>query len=200
MRQTAIMCMIIVFISVILANIITLDELHSPAYFRSLILPISDFHNMAVLGFTSFMVSFLQVSIVLVAGNSMVLLDIFSNFGPVILITGLMVGVFTMLGMIIAYAVRTETTSLLASTFFLILNFILAGIITPVERMSAFMSWISSNLPLTLGLSALKRAVFYNIGLYELMDPIAKLTLYFVVLVIILFAARTYCRSKLTNI
>ena len=195
-----IICMIMMFIAVIFSNIVTLDELHSPAYFRSLILPVSDFYSTLALLFSAFIISFTQILFVLIIGNFMFLLDILSNLFAVSFVTLLLVAIFSLCGMIIAYLVRTETTSLLVSTFFIIMNFILAGIITPVERMSSIMSAISAKLPFTLGLSMLQQSVFYGITIQEMLIPTWFMIMYIFVLTGILYLARAYARSLLKNV
>lgn len=185
-----IISMIIIFVSLIFANIVVLDELHSPAYFRNLILPISDFYAVLSIIFTTLMISLVQVLFVYVIGNSLFMLDIFANFGTIFSISFLLVLIFTLVGALIAYFIKTETTSLLVCTFVIIANFLLSGIIVPVERMGAMMSEFAKILPFTLGLSMLQQSIFYNVQLEELVIPVTLLMCYVVILMVAIYLVR----------
>ena len=65
--------------------------------------------------------------------------------------------------MTIAYFVKTKTTSLLVSAFFLIITILLGGIVYPVERMAPLMSYIAKLVPFTSGISMLQQSIFYNL-------------------------------------
>jgi ABC-type multidrug transport system permease subunit len=167
-----IIVILICFIAVILSNIIVLDELDSPAYFRSFLLPSSRLVFLLSLIGTAFIITFFQATVLLIVAHYSFFLDILNNLSTILPIIFMIIIIYTFYGMLIAYLLRSRTSSLLVSTFLLIVTFILSGAAFPIERMSAVVSSAASSMPFTIALSMLQQNLFYTIPLYEMIPQV----------------------------
>ena len=185
-----VICLLICFIATILANILLLDEIHSPAFLRNQIVPASWITRFLSQFIVLLSVTFIQAMIILLVGYLVFYLDILKSLGTIVIVLLLLVGSYSVIGMIIAYLIRTKTTSLLVSAFFLILNILLGGIVYPVERMAPFMTYLAKLVPFTAGISMLQQSVFYNVSLFSLLPQLARMFFIFLVCVAVLILAR----------
>ena len=185
-----VLSLLICFVATKLSNILLLEEIHSPAFLRNQLVPRSWLISFGSLFLTVLFVTMCQVAVILSMGYFIFYLDILNSLGTLLLVLLLLIGTHILIGMTIAYVVRTKTTSLLVCAFFLMVTLILGGIVYPVERMAAFMSTIASLIPFTAGISMLQQSLFYNVPLAELLEPLVVLILIFYCAAIILCAAR----------
>ncbi len=185
-----IIAILVCFIAVILSNIIVLDEMHSPAYFRGFLIPAFRQVFTASLFLTSFVIMFLQIGVLLLVAHYSFYLDVFENIWTILPVVVLIGVVFSLYGMIIAYAVKNKASSLLVCTFLLVITFILSGTIFPIERMSAFMSALAGSLPFSVSVSMLQQSLFYGIPLSQMGNQFGLLLVHVVFTAIVLAIVR----------
>jgi len=181
-----ILSVMICFISIILGNIVVLDEMHSPAFLRNTIAPVSNFTKTAAIFVTVFAITSVQVSIVLGISAIVFFLDIFSNFLGVIIPLFFLIAIYSAVGMIIGYLIRSQTTGLLVSSFVLLTNLFLSGVVYPVERMAPFMEILANAIPFTSGISMLQQGIFYGTTLRNLLPQLLQLIVIFIGVLVIL--------------
>ena len=167
-----------------------LDEIHSPAFTRNQITPILNFIPALSIFITILAVCLIQSSIILSIGYFVFFMDLGKSIIPIIIVLSLLIGSYSLVGMMIAYLVKTKTTSLLVSSFLLIINLFLGGVVYPIERMSSFMAYLSEIIPFKTGISVLQQSIFYNLSLYDLYPKILQLLFIFIFTGILLFAGR----------
>ncbi|MFH1276453.1 MAG: ABC transporter permease [Candidatus Woesearchaeota archaeon] len=182
--------LLISFIATILSNIILLDEIHSPAFLRNRIAPVSWIVGFISKFTTVLSVTIVQSAIILIIGYFVFFLDIARSIHTIFLVLMLLIGIYSVVGMIIAYIVKTKTTSLLVCSFFLIINLLLGGVVYPIERMAPFMSHFAKLIPFSPGISMLQQSVFYNVSLLSLWPQLLKLVLIFVICLLVMLGAR----------
>lgn len=91
-------------------------------------------------------------------------MGILSNIWLVLLIIFLVSSVFILFGMTLAYLLKSESTTLLISTFFLVFLMFFSGFLLPVERMTKTAAGVANTFPGKLGLDAFSKVVFYGQG------------------------------------
>ena len=188
--------LLISFVATILSNIILLDELHSKAYLRNLILPTSWFTRNLSIFSTIFSITMVQVLIMVGIGYIVYFLDLANGLLAILISMSLIIAIYSIIGFIFAYLIRSKTTSLLVSSFFLIINLLLGGVFYPVERMAPFMSNLAAIIPFSSGISIIQQSVFYGVNIFELTGKIFSLVLILVVCIIILCIARKINQNR----
>ncbi|MBI4146690.1 ABC transporter permease [Candidatus Woesearchaeota archaeon] len=185
-----VLSLLICFVATMLSNILLLEELHSPAFLRNQLMPRSWLVSFGSLFLTVLFVTTCQVLVILLMGYFIFYLDILKSLGTLLAVLLLLIGTHTLIGMTIAYVVRTKTTSLLVCAFFLMVTLILGGVVYPVERMASFMSTVASLIPFTSGISMLQQSLFYNVSLSDLLGPLAILIVIFFGAAVVMCVAR----------
>ncbi len=186
------MIIIIMFISIILSNIVVLNEINSSAYFRSLLLPISDFTIIAGIFVTNLIIVSVQVAVLLAISQIKFGMNITSQLQPLIIATSLISTIFIMIGMIIAYFIKNKQTSILTSVLVSLGLFIYSSIIFPIEGMGKIAAIGASHSPLVVGETLLKKVILFNFP--DVRNEMYILLIYVGVLAIILYLA--FLRNK----
>lgn len=187
-----ILAIMISFVGMVLANIVTLDEIHSPAFLRNNLSRRHAFTQAAALPITILLILLVQTTILLAIGHSFFLLDILSNIIAAFAAILPLIIAYVFIGIIIAYLIPDKSTSLLVCAFLMVVSLFLSGSIYPVERMSSFMVSASHYIPFTIGTSMIQQSVFYGIGLGQMTGQFLKFLLILIMLCILLIASREW--------
>ncbi|MAF50967.1 MAG: hypothetical protein CMH64_02645 [Nanoarchaeota archaeon] len=182
-----ILFLIIIFLSLLVASFISLNNINSPANDRvNLIVKISFSEIMATYASSFFIVS-VPVLAILFLGHFLFKISVFSNLAPTMLLLFLVMSIFIFFGIGLSYLIKKESITLLVSTFVLIAAMFFSGFILPIERMSPLLGNLAVLLPGTLSLQAFKQVVFYDISFNNVFNyVIALIVYYFVMLGIVL--------------
>jgi len=187
-----VLAIMICFISIVLANILTLDEIHSPAFTRNLLAPGTQLSRLLALFATVFLTAFVQVVLILGIGYVVFMLDVWPNLLYVLVPLVLLVSVYAIIGMIIAYLVNDKSTSLLVSAFVMMMTLFLSGTVYPVERMSPMMEYIAQGIPFTSGISMLQQGLFYGVSIGSMFSQLIVLVVILAVAIIVLGIAQVW--------
>ncbi len=186
---------IIAFISILLSCMVVLNEIHSPAYFRNFLLPISNIYFIAGLFVTNMIVILLQVFVLLLVSYVNFAINIppiFPQlFGAIIIVTT----IFVLFGMFFAYSVRNKQNAILLSTFFALAIFLFSDVIFPIEIMPKIASFFASLNPLLIGENIFRKLIFFHIPLAEQISDLIILTSYIFLLALATIIA--YYRNKM---
>jgi ABC-2 type transport system permease protein len=150
------------FISLLLGNILTLSEIHSPAYLRTVISPLSRFWFILGIFVTNIILVFLQMAILFNTGAVNFGIPILLNIWYLIGFVFFQIMTFTLIGMLIAYLVNSEQTSILIATFAVLFLFLLSDAVFPVEVMPAFARFIADINPLMIFKELYRYSIFYQ--------------------------------------
>lgn len=157
-----VLVLITVFLSLLIGAFVTLSEVNEPSHTRIRLAPRTFFPEFFATFLSACLIVAVPVGIVLLLGNWLFKIGIFTHFGNIIILFSLLVFFFVFLGMLLAYAIRKESMTLMASTFLLILIIFLSGFLLPIERMSEYISIAALLNPATIVLDAFKQVVFYD--------------------------------------
>jgi ABC-type multidrug transport system permease subunit len=159
--------MIIIFISILFSNIITLTEINSKAFRRNLIAPVSKLNYIIGLIITNLIIVSFQVLILLLVAQFSFKINIMDVFGPLFLLIFLMVVLFTCIGMIFALLIRNEQASILTTTFAALSFFLFSNAVTPLETMPKLAAQIASFNPYVIAGTAFRKNLIFNVPLIK---------------------------------
>ncbi|MDO8459566.1 MAG: ABC transporter permease [Nanoarchaeota archaeon] len=154
--------LIIAFTSIILSNILVVEQTHRQSYVREIITPTKD--STFLLGdfIVSLSIVLIQVLILFVLGEIMFGLSIFSNFPYLFFVAILVSSVFVLIGMSIGYLVRSKNISILISTFTLLFLIIFSDLLIPRQLAGSFIRIITSINPFVIA-----DKLFFNVMIFS---------------------------------
>ena len=154
---------IIIFISILFADIVTLSEINSKAFYRNLIAPVKKLLFSSGLMLTNILVVLFQVSILLCVGYFNFNINVFNHFGLLLIIVLALVVLYTCLGMIFAFLIRNEQSSILTTTFVALAFFLFSNQVTPLETMPELAALIASKNPHVLASAAFRKLLIFGV-------------------------------------
>lgn len=156
--------LIALFLSLLISSFICVNEINSPAKKRINIIRRIFFPEFIAVYASSLIIVSLPLFCVIFLGNYLFKLNILGN-GYSYLILFLLSSVFILIGLNLSYLIKKESTTILVSTFMLVLLLFFSGFVLPIERMSTISYLIAQVFPGNLALAAFNQAVFYGMGM-----------------------------------
>jgi len=181
----SLLAIIVMFIAVLFSNIIVLMEIHNKANLRNMISPVNDLVFMLGMVITSTVLIMFQVIVLLLVAQTKFLVNVNSVFWQLGIVCLLLVLIYVLIGMIIAYLARDVQTSILVTTFFVLTLFMFSNAIVPIEAMPGPAAYLSSHNPMVVGEFLIKQIQLFNTPLELLMSSILLLVGYLMVLFLI---------------
>ncbi len=173
---------VIMFAGLMLGSTIIILEKNSKALFRNLISPVTP----TVFTITSFLSVLLLTipQLLIMFGVSLVFLkkDLLSNLPNALLITTLGLFLFTILGMVIGYLLRTEEATILAVLSLSTIMLFLSNTLLPLESMPELVVKVASYNPFVLLNFSLNRVLIFSFPIQKLTRPLLILLGYTVLL------------------
>jgi len=126
---------VIVFISLLFSNMITLLEINSKAYTRNILAPIDDLIYTIGMAITNFAIISIQVIVLLLVAQFNFSIDVWGHLSTALPVIVVMMFIFIFLGMIIAYLSSNMQTSILLSTFVALGFFLFSDALNALEAM-----------------------------------------------------------------
>ena len=157
--------LILVFISILFANILTLLEIHDKAYVRNILAPVNDILFIAGIFITAIIIIGFQSAIMLVLGQTLFELPIAASLPTLVPVLLALILVFVALGMIIAYLAKNTVISVLLTTFAVLLVFLISDLFTLQQAMPALASLLVDMNPMVIASNLIRTKLFYDIGL-----------------------------------
>lgn len=178
----ALIVLVIMFISILLASMLVIKEKLSKAYFRNFITPTS--HMTFILGTyaTNILIVLIQLIIlfaVIVIFFQRSILNSLLNTSVMLL---LIATVFILIGMLIGYIFNSEETSILGAIAVGGIFLIFSNTILPTESIPEALRQIAQYNPFIIAESVLKRLIIFNSPLGAVLNEIYLLVIYAVVL------------------
>ncbi|MEM4397264.1 MAG: ABC transporter permease [Candidatus Woesearchaeota archaeon] len=159
------LAIIIIFISALFSNIVSLTEFNSKAFFRNKLSPVNLLVFIFGLIITIMLVVFLQVFVLLFVAFYSFKINVFSNFLSLFLIIFLLSLIFIFIGLIIAILIRNEQASILTTTFLVLGFFLFSDSITPIEIMPITAALFASKNPLVLAANLFRKILIFDLSL-----------------------------------
>ncbi len=179
---------IVIFISILFANIVTLSEINSKAFFRNLLSPVSRLTFMFGLVITTLIIVLLQVIVLLMVGQFSFGIDVLLGLGSLSIVIIMLSLIFLMLGMVIAILIRSEQSSVLTTTFAALGFFLFSNSITPIEIMPKLASIAASLNPYVIATTAFRKVIIFGLGPEMLLPELLVLGAYLAGGLIVLIA------------
>jgi ABC-type multidrug transport system permease subunit len=177
---------IVIFISILFANIVTLGELNSKAFFRNLLAPVNKLVFIAGLLISVITIVLFQVAVLLLVGQFSFGIDVFSAIGNVVLVVALLALLFIAIGMIIAILIRSEQSSVLTTTFVALAFFLFSNAVTPIEIMPKLAGFFASQNPYVIATTAFRKILIFHMSTPLLAPEIVRLVIYLAVALAVL--------------
>jgi len=188
---------IIMFISLLFANIATINEINDRAYFRNLIAPVDSIIYFAGLFITSVVIVFFQILVLFLVAETRFGIDISGIFWHISAISVMLISFFILVGMLFAYLFRSVQSSILMTTFSALLFFLFGNTIAPMESMPLPARLVSSYNPLVLGEYMIKQVQLFGRGFDAVLPQLMLLVIFIGVMLffaILMFKASTMRR------
>ena len=181
----ALIVLVVMFISILLASMVVIKEKLSKAYFRNFITPTS--HVTFILGtyLTNILIILIQLAIlfaVIIAFFQRTILQSLLNTSLMLL---LIATVFILVGMLIGYVFNSEETSILGAIAVGSIFLIFSNTILPIESIPATLRQVTQYNPFIIGESILKRLIVFNSPLSVVLNDIYILGIYAVSLFVL---------------
>jgi ABC-type multidrug transport system permease subunit len=186
----------IAFISVLLSNMLVLNETHSPAYFRNFLVPVNNFYFIVGLFLTNLLLIGFQIAVLLVVAYLSFGVNFLLNLPVFVLALLMSTVVFVEIGMIFGYAVPARQTSLLLSLFFSLIVFFFSDIVFPIEIMPEEAAFVAQFSPLVIAEAIFRRVLFFGHSIADQFFGFGVLLLYAVVLAVFVAVAYYWNRSR----
>jgi ABC-type polysaccharide/polyol phosphate export permease len=159
---------VIVFISLLFSNIITLLQIHNKAYIRNILAPVDDLVYTIGLAITSFFIVFFQIIILLFVAQTQFSVNVLAKLSDLLPPIIVMIFIFIFLGMILAYICKSIQSSILLATFVALGFFLFSNILNALEAMPKIAAYIAVLNPVVLVISIFRRILFFNIPLVQI--------------------------------
>jgi ABC-type multidrug transport system permease subunit len=175
----AIVSIVLMFISFMLASITIVQERTKKTLLRTLLTPLSLGEFIFAKTFALILIAMLQgIILIIVAYLFYGILIPISQMGLLFLVILVYSAAFIGIGMAIATFAESENTAMLTSLVLSIPMLFLCGVFFPFEIMPQFMVQIGNALPITMGIRALDSVLIYREGFDVLAGYLAPLLLY----------------------
>lgn len=179
----------ITFISILLSNMLVLNETHSPAYFRNFLVPVADILFITGIFLTALIVVSMQIIVLLAVAHFNFGVDLLQNLSTFIFGLILATIVFVEVGMIFGYLVRQRQTSLLLSLFFSLILFFFSNIVYPLEIMPQSAAFVARFSPFVVAQDIFREVLFFGAGVSEQALQFSVMSFYIVFCGLLVFAA-----------
>lgn len=179
----------ITFISILLSNMLVLNETHSPAYFRNFLVPVADILFTTGIFLTALIVVSMQIIVLLAVAHFNFGVDLLQNLPTFILSIILATIVFVEIGMIFGYLVRQRQTSLLLSLFFSLILFFFSNIVYPLEIMPQVAAIVARFSPFVVAQDIFREVLFFGAGISDQALQFSVMSFYIVFCGLLVFAA-----------
>jgi ABC-type multidrug transport system permease subunit len=158
----ALILIVLMFVSILLGNVLIMREKMSKAYFRNRIIPAHDYISIAGTYITSWIISILQSSIIILIGIIAFNINLEFNISSILIIISLASIIFTSIGIIIGYAASSEETSTLTSIVLAVILLLFSNILIPVESMSRIAGMIAEYTPFSMAEAILRKNMLFG--------------------------------------
>lgn len=142
--------LIIAFTSIILSNIIVIEQTHKPSYIREAITPTYDITFLFGDFIISLFVSLFQIAILFLVGSFWFGLYIFNNFFYLFSISIIVSSIFILIGMSMGYLIRSRHISILVSTFILLFFIVLSELFIPRQLTGILVKFLTALNPFVI--------------------------------------------------
>ncbi len=178
----SILIMILMLMSTFLSSIAFIRQRNSGMMKRMAITPTGKNFFLLENTIKNIIISIIPLPFILIAGYLVLGVQItMSNILPIVLICGVSVIIFILLGLIIASFSKTETTAILSSLIIITPMIFLSGAFSPSEAFAGAIKGISAFLPMTISSRLLEGFMFYELPSAQMVTLFSYLFVYIII-------------------
>ncbi len=157
----ALLMLVVLFFGILLSTFMMITHITTPAHTRLRLVEGSWYKDYFAMIIATTLISTLMIALVLVLGIHLfhIPLENMASFAGLLL---MILIVLSLIGIFVVHIVWSESMSVIVAMFALVATLFSSGFILPVERMSAWAAMISDINPVSIGLNAFDRVIFYN--------------------------------------
>ena len=190
----SLMVLIIMFITLILASTLTIQERLNKAYFRNFISPTKAITYLLATFITNFLIVITQIIIILGVALYFFkdeLLNVLLNTGIALL---LIIAVFITLGMLLGFIFKSQETTILGALFVSSILLFFSNTLLPLESLPENIRKITLFNPFVVSQELLKSLMLFNLNIMDVLK-------YVIILLVFLgvFASLTFLMRELTR-
>lgn len=156
----SLLMLVAVFFGLLLSSFMTITYVTTPAYVRLRLVQGAWFSDFVAMFVSSVLIASVSVGLVFSLGFFLFKIPIDGIASFAIILFGIL-SVLTLMGMAIVHLVWSESMSIIVSMFAIVSLLFSSGFILPIERMSSWAAALSAVNPVTIGLEAFDRMIFY---------------------------------------
>lgn len=162
----SIMMLIVMMISILLPAVSFVRDRNSGLLERVMLSPVKLEFLIAEKVVSYFLISLLQVPLILFIGAYFFDIQIsMSNILPIFVVSSASIMMFIFFGLAIASFSRSESTAIMASMLFIIPMIFLSGVFITTEIMPGFVRPIAESLPISVSVRLLQTLILQNAGI-----------------------------------
>lgn len=184
------------FISILLSNMLVLNETHSPAYFRNFLVPANNLLFILGLFITNIILISLQLVFFFLVAAFSFGVNFFLNVPVFLLAVFLGIVLYVLLGMFFGYLVRDRQTSLLLGLFSALIMFFFSDVVFPLETMPSAASFVAQFNPLVVVEGIFRHTLFYGQSVSLQLFGFGVVCLYIVFFGVLVVAAYYWNRKR----
>jgi len=197
----ALLVLVIMFVSILLASTVVIKEKLSKAFFRNYITPTSSLTFIFGTFLTNILIVAIQLAILFIVIGVFFQRDVITTLANASFLLLLIATIFIFIGMIIGYIFNSEETAMLGAIAVGSIFLIFSNTILPIESIPATLRQIFQFNPFILSEGILKKVIIFKVGLGSLTTDLYLLLGYIVVLFVLLvviekITQKTYLLKK----
>lgn len=182
----ALLVLVIMFVSILLASTVVIKEKLSRAYFRNYLTPTSSITFILGTYLTNILIVIIQLVVLFAVIGIFFQRDVVNTLANASLLLLLIATIFILIGMIIGYIFNSEETATLGAIAVGSIFLIFSNTILPIESIPAGLRQIFQFNPFILSEGILKKIIIFKVGLTSLSTDLYFLVGYIVGLFILL--------------
>ncbi|MGE0793134.1 MAG: ABC transporter permease [Candidatus Woesearchaeota archaeon] len=191
--------LIIMFSSLILASTLIVVEKQSNATFRTFTTPTKGEYFIITNFITTFLIVIAQIVVVLGVTSYFIPNFILENIYVNLVLISLAISLFTMIGMIIGYILKTQQATNMATIFVGTIFLFISNIMFPLETISPLLKNIASFNPFVITSELLRKSIIFKISFDVIIKELGILLLYCVVFLILMIVFQKISQSLYFN-
>lgn len=189
--------LIALFGAVLLSSTFVLKSKKTRAFFRNFMAPVWDVAFVMATYLTCLIILSLQFLFVFIGIKYILGMDIFSSWGPLLLVLLLSLSAFIAIGMGIGYLFRSDETVIFASMITAALLMFFSNVLLPLENVSSEMLNILKFNPLVVSNLAMKKVILFGLGFDAVKNELLILGICFVVFFVLSYVFRKMTKRSM---
>ncbi len=159
-----VLVIVIVFITILFATILTLSEINGPAYFRNLLAPRPNIGYPIGILLTNMILVFFQITVLLIIAQFLLGVPVIENAILIYTLSAILIFSFTLIGMCLSFLIKNTQTTILASIFTALGLYLFSGMMRPLELMPTTVAFAAHLNPVVIAEDLFRLLLSYGIG------------------------------------